>query len=121
MKAWVRVAKFPDLDVPEAGAISNTKLYEVVAGSETAEEAETGIRAVLEDDMSTEKIREAKKLQRDGLNEPGDWSVPYLFFRDGDIWGRSSDGDEVRILKAENRDDPLAQRAMQVARRRLRV
>jgi len=121
VKAWVRVAKFPDLDIPEAGALNNTKLYEIISGSDTVEEAEAGIRAALANDLSTQKIREAKQLQREGLNEHGEWSVPYLFLRDGDIWGRSSDGHEVLVMRAENRDDPLARRAHAVIRRRLHV
>ena len=121
VKAWVRVAKFPDLDIPEAGALNNTKLYEIISGSDTVDEAEAGIRAAIANDMSTEKIREAKHLQREGLNEPGEWSVPYLFMRDGDIWGRCSDGDEVLVMRAENRDDPLAQRSLKVIRRRLHI
>lgn len=119
MKAWVLASKYPDVERPED--VAHTTAYEVLSGSDTPEEAEAGMQAVVQQGLGTEKVREAKALQRDGHNEKGDWSVPFLFYRDGDIWARASDGGEVRVWKAVNEGDKFADAARALSRRRMRT
>lgn len=119
IRAWILATKHPDVARP--ADVSSTAAYEVLSGSETEEEAEAGMQAVAEQGLSAEKVREAKMLQRAGLNEPRDWTVPYLFYKDGDIWARDSTGDEIMVWKAKNKKDNLARRAQVVSRRRLHV
>lgn len=119
VKAWVLATKFPEVPRPED--VASTTAYEVLSGSATEQEAQAGMQAVAEYGLGVEKVREAKQLQARGLNKPGEWTVPYLFYRDGDIWARSSDGDEIRVWRADNRDNETAQKAHEVSRRRLHV
>jgi hypothetical protein len=119
VRAWVLATKHPEIERPED--IGPTAQYEVLSGSNTPEEAEAGFDAASRFDMGVEKIREAKLLQKLGLNAPDEWDVPYLFYRDGDIWARASDGYEVRVWEPVNRDDPLAKKAREIAKRRMHV
>ena len=123
VRAWVSATKFPEINRPED--VSHTTAYEVVSGSETPEQAEAGFQTVAQDGMGVQQVREAKALQRMGLNSPLDWHVPFLFYRGDDIWGRTHDGYEVRIWTPVKHKGALerevAKVAVAVARMRLGV
>ena len=118
IKAWVLATRFPEVPRPED--VDRTTAYEVLAGSETPEQAEAGMQAVAALGLSAEKVREAKLLHKEGLSAPTDWQVPYFFRRGDDVWARQ-DGEEVLVWKASNQDRELARRAQLVARRRLHI
>lgn len=113
-KALVNVARFPEIARPEDQ--TPTATYEVLSGSDSAEEAEAGMQALCEQGWGVKEVREAKALKRQGLTQA--WELPYLFFRDNAIWARASDGHEVRVMTRVADDDPLVELGVGLVRYR---
>lgn len=122
-RAWVLANKFPTVERPED--IGHTTAYEVLAASDNEEQAKLGFDAVVEGGMRVTDVREAAALQREGYNEPGDWTTPTLFFKGNQVWGRTSDGAEVQVWTTVPHEDyesrVLADKVLAVAKRRLRA
>lgn len=68
-KAWVLVARFPQLQLPED--TSQTLAYEIISGCQTEEEAERVINLALNEGWSVSDVREIKMLRGMGYLE--DW------------------------------------------------
>jgi hypothetical protein len=119
VRAWVLATKHSSVPRPED--IGPTAQYEILSGSETPEEAEAGFEMATRANMGVEKIREAKMLQSLGLSKREDWEVPYLYFRDGYIWARASNGDRVRVWKRVEEDKKWADKAEAISKRRLHI
>lgn len=117
IKALVLCERFPDVD-PPADA-SPTLAYEIVSGSETAEEAEAGMERATSEGWGAQDVREAKMLRAKGLSEG--WERPYLFCRDGFIWARNGTGDEVWIAYLNPQLTVAAQAGVALLRYRSRV
>lgn len=122
VRAWVLATKFPQVDRPED--IPHTTAYEILAHSDTEEDARLGFGAVTENDLRVADVREAAALQRDGYQERGDWTLPTLYYKGDEIWGRTSNGYEVMVWTPVRYDDPqlreVAERVKALAKRRMR-
>ena len=68
-KAWVLVARFPQLQLPED--TSQTLAYEIISGCQTEEEAERVLDLALNEGWSVSDVREIKTLRGMGYLE--DW------------------------------------------------
>jgi hypothetical protein len=95
-KALVNVQRFPDVARPQDH--TPTLSYEILSGSDSAEEAEAGFDAATANGWGVRQAREAKALKRQGHTEL--WQLPHLFWRDGAIWARGDEGREVLVMAA---------------------
>ena len=64
-KAWVLVARFPQLQLPED--TSQTLAYEIISGCQTEEEAERVLDLALNEGWTVSDVREIKTLRGMGL------------------------------------------------------
>lgn len=116
VKAYVSVARFPELPRPEDA--NNTTVYEVLSGASDEADAEAGFDAVTQQGLTAAGVREVKALRALGLIHG--WTLPYLFARDGWVWARDGQR-QVRVAKLEAEADPLARAGLQLLRMRGRV
>ena len=116
MKAYVNVARFEEIERPQD--TTPTQTYEILSGAEDPQDAEAGFDTMLSEGWGVREIREAKMLRSLGLTEG--WEVPYLFYRDGMLWGRMG-GREFWVAYMNPRRRKLVQAAVAVFRRRCGV
>ena len=119
VKSVVNVTRFPE--VARAEDLPPTVTYEVLSGSGTPEEAETGMQTAIEQGWGSGAVREAKLLKAKGLTPEGEWRRPHLFHRDGVIWMRDEHGEEVWLAKFNPEITELVQSGVALLRYRARV
>lgn len=116
-KALINVAKHPEIERPQD--VSSTLTYEVLAGSETAADAEAGFEAATSNGWNVKQVREVKfirALSDDKADKT--WMLPALFLDDGCIWARNGKK-LVKIATLEDvRGDDLTRAGINLIRYR---
>lgn len=103
VKARVLADKFNEVERPLDA--SQTLLYEILAGSETPEEAEAGFDMALAEGWGVTEVRLAKALRAEGLVD--DWECPALYYHDDGVWIERRDGTRAKVMRrSDNGAEP---------------